>query len=597
MATDKKNDYSKIVENMQNEPATEEVVAESVSVTPKSNYTSDYAGWLRAQQDNYKADNTPTGAKSFGQFLKENYGDVAGQYGSTVKDIESGYKRSLATYGQMAENLGKAGLTRSGYSDYLSGNAYTAAQQQKAAARLYADQSMKDAKMKYSEYLTGLEQQQNEQAQQQLAGAIDTISSWISKGYSIDTAKAALKGLVPDDVIEQAAANLSGAYTEATKATEEAQKAADTEQAAKLTSGISDAMNEGSSINTIRDNLKQQGYSDEDINEALKNSIINIANTAKDKVNVNTGLVGVEYDALTTLGADEKTLKELGLDETLVTDLTNHAKNHNNDILLYALGIDTAAGLPKDETGSKRAAAMKSVREFYEENGVAATLGKESTEDGDILMDVALYMMDKNLIDTTRGQNFVNAAMGNTISEDRNNPTDEINNMDKLYQLYDRGDGALTEEQYMDRLAQIGRDIGEAFGVVSDAKAHPTTDLNYAHVNEDMKVSISYKQGDDRKRGIDIIPTNIGLKVSDGGKDYQSVADSFIDGKSVDAGAGKEARTYTFGTVDGKIAIKETYRGKTYYYYASNDNIRGFLPSDPNKAFMAYMCSPSSYQG
>ena len=503
------------------------VVITTDPVTGKvtKSYTPDYAGWLKSQQDNDVADSTPTGAKGFGQFLAENYGDIAGQYSSTVKDIDTQYRKGLATYGQMAENLGRSGLSRSGYSDYLSGNAYTAAQQQRAAARLYADQSLKDAKMKYSEYLTGLEAQQQAETQ--------------------------------------------------------AQAQVDQQVSAELTNIASEMLNNGSSVDTIKQAMLQQGYSEDAVNKAVNDTVANTVNTARDNIANSGGLVGVEFDALTTRGVDDET----------VSGLKEQAKNHNNDILLYALGIDEAAGLPKDETGSKRAAAMESVKQFYTDNNVAEELQtKVSEDDGDILMDVALYMMDKNLIDIDRGRAFVDSAMGHTISEDRYNPTDEINNMDKLYELYKRGDGALTKKQYIERLKQIGKNTEEAFGDLNE-------NLWLKEVN-DAGLTLDFRFKMDGKNKIAYIePSAFDVNVlSNFGTYDEKKADFdkyFIPGKTYRKTVDGKEYTFVFGTYKGRTAITyEDKNGKKGFAYNTKNNKGGTSNQKDNMALMAFMCTP-----
>lgn len=92
-------------------------------------------------EDNKKLANTaiPDGAMSYADYVTASGVDSAGDLEAAKKSAETGYlaavesaerahDRAIGTYGQNAEAMARAGLGGSGYSDYITGNAYAAKQ-------------------------------------------------------------------------------------------------------------------------------------------------------------------------------------------------------------------------------------------------------------------------------------------------------------------------------------------------------------------------------------------------------------------------------------------------------------------------------------
>lgn len=119
-----------------------------------------------------------TGNSAYQQWLQNQGVDLQGQYAQSVKQAQqayaqalaankSAYEQQLTTYGATAENLAKSGLSASGYSDYLAGQAYAAQQAANTAAtQQYAMQqqsalqtAQKQSQAAYSEYLSQVNQQ------------------------------------------------------------------------------------------------------------------------------------------------------------------------------------------------------------------------------------------------------------------------------------------------------------------------------------------------------------------------------------------------------------------------------------------------------
>lgn len=77
-------------------------------------------------------------------------------YADSIRDITGDYERAKSEYGSLAESLSNLGLTASGYSDYLSGKAYSDMQKRKEGAReKYAENERKN-RQGYSDYIAGI---------------------------------------------------------------------------------------------------------------------------------------------------------------------------------------------------------------------------------------------------------------------------------------------------------------------------------------------------------------------------------------------------------------------------------------------------------
>lgn len=114
-----------------------------------------YQQWLKNQGLNIQGDYAQTVAQA------------QQQYAQALAQNKAAYERQLGTYGAKAENLAQSGLSASGYSDYLAGQAY--AQQQadnvKAGQALSLSQqsalqsAQKTAREQYAKYLSQVNEQ------------------------------------------------------------------------------------------------------------------------------------------------------------------------------------------------------------------------------------------------------------------------------------------------------------------------------------------------------------------------------------------------------------------------------------------------------
>lgn len=105
---------------------------------------------------------------TYEQYLAGDGKEINDAYGQAIKNARQEYALKRATYGARGEQLGRAGLTGSGYGDYLEGAAYSAmqgaiSQAELGRAKSYADyltaqqQTAAASAASYAEYLSQVE--------------------------------------------------------------------------------------------------------------------------------------------------------------------------------------------------------------------------------------------------------------------------------------------------------------------------------------------------------------------------------------------------------------------------------------------------------
>lgn len=119
---------------------------------------------------------------TYDEWMKSAGIDTQRDYNAAVKAAAKEYDRSLGTYGATAEAMGRAGLSGSGYSDYLTGNAYAARQGSMDTARQTKTLADDASRQGYMNYLQDYEQGQRGN----IAAAIGELSSM---GLTGDRAK------------------------------------------------------------------------------------------------------------------------------------------------------------------------------------------------------------------------------------------------------------------------------------------------------------------------------------------------------------------------------------------------------------------------
>ena len=144
----------------------------------------------------------PAGDMTYGEYLNKYYGGDAAKknYDRAIENAKTDYARAKSTYGQRAETLGRAGLTGSGYGDYLEGLAYSEMQGAKRDAALTRDKQKAEQQRSYGEYL---ENKKNTLSQ--------NYQNWLvtsaNKTYDLDTLKGMLAEQVKNGDLTQAQAD------------------------------------------------------------------------------------------------------------------------------------------------------------------------------------------------------------------------------------------------------------------------------------------------------------------------------------------------------------------------------------------------------
>lgn len=119
----------------------------------------------------YSAPNTLIPGMSYTEWLTKGgmNGQAQKEYDAAVRAAETDYAKTLALYGQNAETLGRAGLTGSGYSDYLTGAGFSAMQGAKVAAADTKALTEAQQRLSYADYLAGVDAQNAQLAAQENA--------------------------------------------------------------------------------------------------------------------------------------------------------------------------------------------------------------------------------------------------------------------------------------------------------------------------------------------------------------------------------------------------------------------------------------------
>ena len=132
--------------------------------------------------DNKKLENLNIreGALSYEDWLRKGGIDTQRDFNDAAKAAAQEYDRSLATYGANAEAMAQAGLSGSGYSDYLTGNAYAARQRSIDTARQTKTLADNASRQGYLNYLEDYENTQRGN----IGAAIENLAAMGLKGES-----------------------------------------------------------------------------------------------------------------------------------------------------------------------------------------------------------------------------------------------------------------------------------------------------------------------------------------------------------------------------------------------------------------------------
>ncbi|MBE6689836.1 MAG: hypothetical protein E7590_00960 [Ruminococcaceae bacterium] len=190
---------------------------------PVSSAVSGYGDWLATQQKNHEVETAPKEGMTYGDYLAYTGKDPVGDYNAKVRQAELDYQKGLATYGQNAERMAKAGLAKSGYGEYLAGEAFAARGAAVTAAQQEAKTAQQQSFATYGEYLEGLKQKEQQEAeiqaaeqeqqaavkQQNLANATAAVSGTMENGATVDAAIGSLSGVYDAATLEQVRNNMT----------------------------------------------------------------------------------------------------------------------------------------------------------------------------------------------------------------------------------------------------------------------------------------------------------------------------------------------------------------------------------------------------
>lgn len=287
-----------------------------------------------------------TGNSAYQQWLQNQGVDLQGQYAQSVKQAQQAYSQALAankrayeqqltTYGAAAENLAKSGLSASGYSDYLAGQAYAAQQAANTAAgQQYAMQqqsalktAQEQSQAAYSEYLS----QVNQQAQ-------DIYSTLQSTGGKLsDEAKKYYEtaGYSPDAI-----AKAETLYSQYTATPEYKQAQAQGAQSALLSGQtVADVTSsyDGETVGNARKNISQitdqaaKGVSKQAILSQLGYDVANMDNASQNAAYQKAlGMASSNSGRAAFVDNQIKVAQEKETNDDYVSELQNIA-----DVLLY----------------------------------------------------------------------------------------------------------------------------------------------------------------------------------------------------------------------------------------------------------------------
>lgn len=529
-------------------------LVEEKKPTTTTSVGADYVGFLQTIANNKKIENTPTNAKSYADYITYIGQDPIGDYNAKVRQANLDYAKGLATYGQAAEKMAKAGLGGSGYGEYLQGVAYQGRQSAVGAAQKEAQAALDKTFASYGDYLTGV-RSTNEQ------NAITGIVNGLLEG---DAAREYARGQgVTDDRIEAVLQQTSGSVSAA-----KAQKAQ--QQQAMLADAMSSVTTVMDAGHTMEEALAMMKgvYGDEVIEQVRGNLQTSNSVKAGSAIDTATGVTDFKSGLDVMEGTGD--LAEGEYEAKLKAGSAKNMEFINalvNDGKLDGMTdyINTLAETKKDGTVKKTGAE------------VWAEMSNEEKSDQITEWVDALYEQG-NLTEEDYNKFFFEQEYS-SLTDDTDSPKEYVNWYENLgTQL---SNGRITKEQY-NILAQAYSDelVGD-FGNVTDAKA------SYGSVGW----TIAYKQGKYGDESFFIDPTDMTSCNGDG----------FILGREIGTGY-PNARPgskigIAFGTINGKLAFRiatKTTGGTSYKYFTNVED--GYTNTKHNAAFMAWALTPADSQ-
>lgn len=115
--------------------------------------TAKLEDFIKTYVENKRISSSP---QSYSDWLKSYGVDSSRILNEAFSDIETDYERAKSIYGTNAERLSAIGLTSSGYSDYLSGNAYATMQKRKTGAFKQYSENEEKNRSGFLDYVEGV---------------------------------------------------------------------------------------------------------------------------------------------------------------------------------------------------------------------------------------------------------------------------------------------------------------------------------------------------------------------------------------------------------------------------------------------------------
>lgn len=524
--------------------------AKSPSVT--AGVGSGYGAWLETQQRNYKAANTPTGAKSYGDYLAGIGTDIAGTYKKQVATSYGDYLAGLPTYGQSGEKMAKAGLVGSGYGDYLAGKAYEQLVTGKREAQRTANESLKATYASYGDYLAGITQQ-NEATAAAEAGnkdaAFGVLSQAVTTYGSLDAAVAALRGGQYDKYLDDAVARYQGVMTAqkgsgvatVSGTTDLAGGTVNAEMLANASSAVSTAMS-GGDIGIDAAIASLTGIYDKATLDQVKSNFQG-GNIAQYETNVKSATGVMNYKQMLDTGVNEGSYGFAIGDE-----------NYNKYLQLgYDQNGKYVDSALNGDLGGISAYAKAAGLDISGE-------GEDLTEKVDKVID---HMAGNGVITTEQRQSYYTQQTINSYNKNDYTNKDIVNEFQTLNDMVK--EGKISEAQRQELMSALG-------GKTTNVELRREIDWGCTSVSgQKHATNIYYKQG---KYGKESISLNWTPATNPPQGEFRDI---YRD-QSENNALVKDA-VVAIGVLNGKLAV-QLKNGKCYYASYSN--------TEHNAAFVAW---------
>lgn len=510
---------------------------------PTTTVAGSYGQWLENRAKNMQIENTPQNAKSYADYLLSLGGNPVGNYNAQVKSANAQYDRARASYGQAAEKLAKAGLSGSGYGDYLEGLAYSQRAADISAAQQNAQNEMKQGFASYADYLENLKAQ-NEQS------AINGILQGLLTG---EDARTYAKNMnVTNDRLDYILSQTEP-QVQAQKQAQAQQEAAKKQAALQA---VSEAVASTGSVNAAKVALANSGI--EDLEGAVaqyQQTVVaqyNTAITAATQVTDWATELKQQRAAGNITQEDYDTIVKAASAKNL--ELINNLRV-NHDTTGLAEYINGLAKLDKDGNVKKGKSGIEQWNKLKDD------------KKGEKIADWVDEMYENGMLTLEDRQAFFSTMEAENVESAVKKANNAFNMSEGLQTRLDNGQ--ISQEQYNELKSKLSDVVEEKYNVTDVGQAD-----SWSSESGDI-IDISYKIGGQA--------FTITLD-----KKMVAKGSGFVAGKSVPItyteqfpkGTGKKQATVVFGTINGTPVYRIDDQSGSRYYYVTTDG---------HKSFLAYM--------